>query len=120
MKKKITKRNFIALAVVAVIGLIFTVFSFNIPFTTNTFKGFARAINTGLDFGDGTRAVYTVEREDYSKFASDSYLQDTVKTVQKLAVDKYTDAKVYSVGDDKICIEVPDTYVPSDLPLAVL
>ncbi len=120
MKKKITKRNFIALAVVAVIGLIFTVFSFNIPFTTNTFKGFARAINTGLDFGNGTRAIYTVEREDYSKFASDSYLQDTVKTVQKLAVDKYTDAKVYSVGDDKICIEVPDTYVPSNLPLAVL
>ena len=120
MKKKITKRNFIALAVLAVIGLIFTIFSFNIPFTTDTFKGFARAINTGLDFGDGTRGVFTVEREDYSKFASNTYLDETVKTIQKLAVDKYTDAKVYALDDDKICIEVPDTYIASDLQIGVL
>lgn len=120
MKKKITKRNFIALAVLVVIGLVFTVFSFNIPFTTNTFKGFARAINTGLDFGNGTRAVFTVDREDYSKFSSTNYIDETVKTVKGLAVDRYTDAKVYAVGDNKICIEVPDTYIASDLQLGIL
>ena len=54
MKKKIYKRNFIALAVVALLLLVFTVVGFNIPFTTNTFKGFAKSINTGLDFGGGT------------------------------------------------------------------
>ena len=120
MKKRITKRNFIALAIVAVLGLIFTIFSFNIPFTTNTFKGFARAINTGLDFGDGTRAVFTVERADYSKFTSTGYLDSTVTALQKQAVDKYTDAKVYALDDNKICIEVPDTYIPSDLQFGVL
>lgn len=120
MKKRITKRNFIALAVVAVLGLVFTIFSFNIPFTTNTFKGFARAINTGLDFGDGTRAVYTVERADYSKFTSKGYLDSTVEALQKQAVEKYTDARVYALDDNKICIEVPDTYIPSDLQFGIL
>lgn len=120
MKKKIFKRNFIALAVLAVIGLVFTVFSFNIPFTTYTFKGFARAINTGLDLGGGTRAVFTVEREEYSKYTSKNYLEKTVLELQKQAIGRYSDAKVYALDDDKICIEVPDTYIASDFQFGIL
>ena len=75
MKKKITKRNFIALAVVACLLLVLTVFSFNIPFTTYTFKGFAQSINLGLDFGDGTRATYTVTNSDYSQYSDEEFLE---------------------------------------------
>jgi len=120
MKKKITKRNFIALAVLAFILLVFTVVSFNIPFTTNTFKGFAKSINLGFDFGNGTRATYTVTNSDYSKYSDEEFMDKGVEIIQDLATDKYTEAKVYRVGDDKITIEVPDTYVPTNIAIGQL
>lgn len=120
MKKKITKRNFIALAVLAFILLVFTVVSFNIPFTTNTFKGFAKSINLGFDFGNGTRATYTVTNSDYSKYSEEEFINKGVGIIQKIAVDKYTEAKVYRVGEDQIVIEVPDTIVPADLAIGQL
>lgn len=120
MKKKITKRNFIALAVVACLLLVLTVFSFNIPFTTYTFKGFAQSINLGLDFGDGTRATYTVTNSDYSQYSDEEFLEKSVEIVQNLAVEEYTEARVYRVGDDKLVIEVPDTSVPADIAVGQL
>ena len=120
MKKKIYKRNFIALAVVACLILIFTVISFNIPFTTNTFKGFAKSINTGLDFGNGTRAVYSVSKADYSKYSDQEFIDKGVDIITELATKKYTEANVYSVGDDQIVIEVPDTAIPQDISIGQL
>lgn len=120
MKKKITKRNFIALAVLAFILLVFTVVSFNIPFTTDTFKGFAKSINTGFDFGNGTRATYTVTNSDYSKYSDEEFMDKSVEIVLDLATEKYTEAKVYRVGDDKITIEVPDTSVPTNISIGQL
>ena len=120
MKKKITRRNFIALTVVAFILLVFTVVGFNIPFTTNTFKGFAKSIKVGFDFGDGTRATYQVTNSDYSKYSEETFISDGVKIIQDKATEKYTDARVYQVGDDQIVVEVPDTYIPSDLAIGQL
>lgn len=120
MKKKIYKRNFIALAVVALLLLVFTVVGFNIPFTTNTFKGFAQSINTGLDFGDGTRATYTVTKAEYSKYSDEEFVDKGVKIIQDLATKKYTEANVYKVGDDQIVIEVPDTAIPQDISIGKL
>lgn len=120
MKKKIYKRNFIALAVVACLLLVFTVVGFNVPFTTNRFKGFAKSINTGLDFGNGTRATYTVTKADYSEFSDAEFMDKGVDIIQDLATKKYTEANVYRVGDDKIVIEIPDTAVPQDLSIGKL
>ena len=120
MKKKIYKRNFIALAVLACLLLVFTVIGFDIPFTTNTFKGFAKSINTGLDFGDGTRAVYTVTKADYSKFSDETFMDEGVDLVQKFALQKYTEANVYRVGEDQIVIEVPDTAIPQNISIGKL
>lgn len=120
MKKKIYKRNFIALAVVACLLLVFTVIGFNIPFTTNTFKGFAKSINTGLDFGNGTRATYTVDKADYSKYSDAEFVDKGVEIIHDIATKKYTEANVYKVGDDKIVIEVPDTAIPQDISIGKL
>lgn len=120
MKKKITKRNFIALAVVACLLLVLTVVSFNIPFTTNTFKGFAKSINLGFDFGNGTRATYTITNSDYSKYSEEEFMEKGVEIVQNLAVDEYTEARVYRIGDDKLVIEVPDTSIPADISIGQL
>lgn len=120
MKKKIYKRNFIALAVVACLLLIFTVISFNIPFTTNTFKGFAKSINTGLDFGDGTRAVYSVSKADYSKYNDNEFVDKGVEIITEIATKRYTEANVYKVGEDQIVIELPETGIPQDIAIGQL
>ena len=110
----------IALAVVAGLLIVLTVFSFNIPFTTHTFKGFAKSINLGLDFGNGTRATYTVTNSDYSEYSDEEFLEKSVEIVQNLAIDEYTEARVYRIGDDKLVIEVPDTSVPADIAIGQL
>ena len=120
MKKRIYKRNFIALAVVACLLLVFTVISFNIPFTTYIFKGFARSINTGLDFGDGSRATYVVTKADYCKYSDKNFVDKGVEIIQELAVKRFAEANVYRVGDDQIVIEVPGTGIPQDISIGQL
>ena len=120
MKKRIYKRNFIALAFVACLLLVFTVISFNVPFTTYTFKGFARSINTGLDFGDGSRATYVVTKADYCKYSDKEFMEKGVEIIQELAYKKFAEANVYQVGDDQIVIEVPGAGIPQDISIGQL
>ena len=57
MKKRRAIRNFILIGIVALLGLLLTIFSFDIPFTNYTFNGFAKGIQLGLDLKGGVMAV---------------------------------------------------------------
>ena len=64
MSKKRSKIKFTILALVAALGIFLTCFSFRIPFTTTTWKGFANAISMGLDIKGGVLAVYEANVDD--------------------------------------------------------
>ena len=49
MLKKRAIRNFVLVGIATLIGLVLTIFSFDIPFTCDTLKGFAGGIQLGLD-----------------------------------------------------------------------
>ena len=81
MKKKQAIRKFVLLCVLAIFGLVLTIFSFNIPFTTYTFKGFAKSIQLGLDLKGGVMAVYDCEKSADSEGSLDEQIRDRKSVV---------------------------------------
>lgn len=120
MKNKVAKTNFILLSIIVVLVLVFCVLSVGIPFTNYTFRGFARSISLGLDFGDGTSAVYTIEKADFYSKSDDAMTTDAVKIVQQQINDVYGDGCAEIVSDSKIKITVPDTTISSEVILTML
>ncbi len=120
MNNKIAKTNFILLACIAVLLIVFCFVPFDLPYSTNTFRGFARAINLGTDFGDGTMAVYTVEKADFYSKAESDMTADAVHVVQNLINDVYGDGKAEIVSGNKIKITVPDTAIDGRVLVTML
>ena len=58
MTKKRCKVKLVLVAILTLIGLFLTFFSFVIPTTNTTFRGFFNAINFGYDVSGGKLAVY--------------------------------------------------------------
>ena len=92
------------------------VISFNLPFSTNKFNGFARAFNLGVDFGGGSSAVYTIDTDNF--YNNNNVSGDTVRIVQDLINDKYGDGSAEIVDDNKVKVTVPDTTISSEILLA--
>ncbi len=68
MTKKYNKIKFCVIALIAVLGLVFTFISFNIPTTTTTFRGFFNAVPLDYDVNGGTMAIYEAQKgEDVSQ-----------------------------------------------------
>jgi len=75
------KRSIVKLCIVAVltlIGLFLTFFSFVIPTTNTTFKGFFNAINYGYDVNGGVLAVYKPYDESLSGYDLENKVTTTV------------------------------------------
>ncbi len=118
MKNKLAKTNFILLTVIVLFALVMCVISFNLPFSTNKFNGFARAFNLGVDFGGGSSAVYTIDTDNF--YNNNNVSGDTVRIVQDLINDKYGDGSAEIVDDNKVKVTVPDTTISSEILLASL
>ncbi len=116
MSKRRSRIRFTFLGIIAVIGILLTCFSFRIPFTTTTFKGFANAISLGLDIKGGVVAVYEASVEpEYSDELS-TRVEATITRLEQFLTDKgYTEATVSKQGDNKIRIEVPDIDDPQEV-----
>ena len=113
MSKKRSKIKFIILAFVAAIGIFLTCFSFRIPFTNTTWKGFANAISLGLDIKGGVLAVYEANVEDEYRDEFETRLDATVMRIEDFLVNEgYTEAVVSRQGSNRIRIEVPDVNDP--------
>ena len=105
-KKKSIKRYTFAV-IVTIVGILLTVCSFTIPFTTTDFNGFANSIKMGLDLKGGVVAVYnTIQLEEGE--LSDQ-IEATISRLTDLLSDKgYTEASITKQGTSQIRLEVPD------------
>ena len=115
MKKKKAIRNFVLICIVAVIGLVLTIFSFDIPFTTYTFNGFAKSVQLGLDLKGGVMAVYDCEKSSESEGSLDDQIEATITRLTNLITADYPEATIVKQGDNQIRIEVPDVDDPDEV-----
>ncbi len=115
MLKKRAIRNFILVSIATIIGLILTIFSFDIPFTTYTFKGFAGGIQLGLDLKGGVMAVYNCEKSAESEGSLDSQIEATINRLTNLIQADYPESTIVKQGENQIRIEVPDVDDPEEV-----
>lgn len=109
----------VTIIVLTIIGVLLSVCSFTIPFTTTRVVGFANGISLGIDLKGGVVAVYTASIPE-GESSSDGSLSDridaTITRIQSLLTSKnYNEAQVTTQGEDKIRIEVPDVDDPNTI-----
>lgn len=106
--KKFSIANFIVTAFIVVLGVILSVCSFNVPYTTYTYNGFANSISLGLDLAGGISVVYDCS---LSKDSNTQNLEDAIEATQtrlnSIITEKYSEATITRQGGTKIRIEVP-------------
>ena len=114
-KKNISIRNFIAMAVLAVVGILLCVLSFPIPFTDYDYQGFAKSISLGLDLKGGMEAVYEAKTTKEGVSLDDA-ISGTIERLQELLTSEgYSEATVTTEGSNRIRVEVPDVSDPSEV-----
>lgn len=113
MNKPTAIKRFIFLFVFMLLGFVLTFCQFNIPFTTQIYKGFANSIKLGLDLKGGVLAVYEATPSSQSGGNFDSNLNATVARLQNVLTKEGYPESVVSVQDgNKIRVEVPDVEDP--------
>lgn len=115
MKKRRAIRNYVLICLVAVLGIVLTIFSFDIPFTTYTFKGFAKGVQLGLDLEGGVMAVYNCEKSKESEGSLEEQIDATITRLTSLISEDYPEATIVKQGDNQIRIEVPDVDDPDEV-----
>lgn len=115
MKKRRAIRNFVLICIVAILGLVLTIFSFDIPFTTYTFTGFAKGIKLGLDLKGGVMAVYDCEKSSESEGSLEEQIDATIQRLTNLITEDYPEATIVPQGSNQIRIEVPDVDDPDEI-----
>lgn len=115
MKKKKAIRNYVLICIVAILGLVLTIFSFDIPFTTYTFNGFAKSVQLGLDLKGGVMAVYDCEESSESEGSLEEQIDATITRLTDLISADYPEATIVKQGDNQIRIEVPDVDDPDEV-----
>ena len=107
MRKSIAKRNLIALAIVALIGLFFTFASFNVPFTHYTDDGFIGGMPLGTDLGEGIIAFYETSQNDGYEGDYEESLKTAVTDFNTFLGDQFTEFSVTQT-DTGLKILVPN------------
>lgn len=93
MTKKYNRIKFCVIALIAVIGLVLTFFSFNVPTTTTTFRGFFNALPLDYDVNGGTMAIYEAQKDD--EVSQADFEEDLNNAVENLS--KTLSAQGYEV-----------------------
>lgn len=107
--KKNSILNFVAVAILTILGIVLSVCSFNIPYSSRTFNGFARSISLGLDLAGGISIVYDCSLSSTSNTQNlDSAIDATVTRLESVIGDEYSEASIRRQGNTRIKIEVPD------------
>ncbi|MBR1890569.1 MAG: SecD/SecF family protein translocase subunit [Clostridia bacterium] len=105
-RKKISIANFIIIAILTAIGLVLSVCSFDIPYTSYTYNGFAKSISLGLDLAGGISVVYDCSTEN-SSADLDQAIDATVTRLTTIITKEYSEATITRQGEKRIRIEVP-------------
>jgi len=107
-RKKFSIANFILVAILTLLGVVLSVCSFNIPFTTYTYNGFAKSISLGLDLAGGISVVYDCSlSKDSNTQDLDNAIDATVTRLTSLITEQYSEATITKQGNTRIRIEVP-------------
>ena len=115
MTKKSSIIKFVFVSIAVAIGILLSIFSFSIPFTTVNFNGFANSIPLGLDIAGGYTVVYDIEVEDESK-SVEQEIDSSVEFLKNvLAKQGYSDAVVSKQGDSQIRLTVSKNNDPKTL-----
>lgn len=115
MSKKRAIKMFIFTILCCIVGIIFAVCSFIIPFSGYIkYNGFANSIQLGLDLKGGVVAVYDVKQLEDGDL--DNQIDATInRLTSKLVKKGYSESTVTKQGDNQIRIEVPDVDDPETL-----
>ena len=106
--KKNSILNFVAVAILTVIGIVLSVCSFRIPFTSTTYNGFANSISLGLDLAGGISVVYDCSLSpDSNTNDLDAAIDATVARLESVIGGEYSEAVITRQGSTGIRIEVP-------------
>ena len=116
MSKKKSRFKFILVGIFIIIGFVLCTFSFNIPGTYYTFKGWANSIKLGIDLSGGVSAVYECSVDANSTTDLDSAIEATISRISNLLTEKgFTEATVIKQGSNKVRVEVPDVSDPQQI-----
>jgi len=107
MKKKRAIRNYIILAILLLICLVFSFISFRIPTTVDKFAGFINGIYQGIDFKGGVTATYNVEFNDYFDGNIETARDKAISRCSSLLSSQYTEFEIEKLGTDKIKLTIP-------------
>lgn len=106
--KKNSIINFVAMIVITILGIVLSVCSFDIPFTSYTYNGFANSISLGLDLAGGISVVYDCSiAKDSNTSDLDTAIDATVTRLESVITKEYSEATITRQGNTKIRIEVP-------------
>ena len=107
-QKKNSILNFVAVAILALIGIVLSVCSFKIPFTNTTYNGFINSIPLGLDLAGGVSVVYDCSVSEDSQIRDlDKAIDNSLDKLAGIVKEEYPEAVVVRQGDSKIRIEAP-------------
>ncbi len=112
--KKNSILNFVAVVVLTVIGLVLTFCSFDIPFTTSHYNGFANSISLGMDLAGGVSVVYECEADG----DLDEAIEDTIakfSDVIDVLSNEYSETTITKQGDNKIRVEMSGSSISEDV-----
>ena len=115
-QKKNSIMNFVAVVVLTIIGIVLSVCSFTIPYTTTTFNGFANSISLGLDLAGGVSVVYDCSLSETSNTSDlNSAIDATVARLESVIGGEYSEAIITRQGNSEIRIEVPSVTNSDDI-----
>ena len=121
MVKKRSITRFVFMTIVAIIGILLTVCSFTIPYTTTNYNGFINSIPLGLDYSNGISIVYSAEKSSQSNYTTlDQSIEGSFSDISKfLSFHGYSEYEIAKQGDDKLSIKVLESQYSSSI-LALL
>ena len=91
--KKNSIINFVAMIVITILGIVLSVCSFDIPFTSYTYNGFANSISLGLDLAGGISVVYDCSiAKDSNTSDLDKAIDATVTRLESVITKEYSEA----------------------------
>lgn len=100
--------NFVAVALLTVIGIVLSVCSFDFPYSHIHYEGFANSISLGLDLAGGISVVYDCSLPENSENKSlDKAIEATVTRLNDVIGAEYSEATITRQGGTRIRIEVP-------------
>ena len=108
MTKRKSKRRFILMSLVLLVGILLSVLTFDIPFTDYTYNGFLNAIPLGFDLQGGVSVVFEASLPDDNPTGDLSLgMEGTISRIQLLLENQgYTEHFVYKQGNNRIVVEV--------------